>query len=616
MAQYIIGPVECTGTYNDPNLGPYHPFSGRVVLEETVDELANESTIQWYFQIYINRDYYQSTWRFQSQNKVWVNIKDTDNDPVYKDFYSANIGTVAMGGHYINNPVTLASGTITGIKHEDDGTKTIHVYAKFQQPQANDTVLKSIEISADQALTPIPRAASIISAPNVTLPVSGTVNHTVTWDINSPSFYYKVQYLVGSTPVHTSDALHVGTYTYAMPASLSEYETAAKSMELLVVLHTYSDAECTDEVGVSQQYIYATFSDDYAPTLTYTAAPNNDSIPSGSRSAFAGLFIQYTSRLALTLTGTGSHGATITGYTCFIDSKGYSGASVLTDPIETSGNVYGTATISDSRGFYTTVSFTLSVIAYTYPKLLPYGSNDTILAYRVDQYGQADDEGTSIMVEASSQSSPVMSGSTNINKAHILVRYYDGSSWSFPDDIEASSGDASINFTIPGTFPATNAYTVEIWAQDRLGYSSGRMTIKVPTADLPFHLRRGGHGVGIGRAASSTADRLMIGYETYHEMPIHASHGGLAISTQDIGNYTMAGLWDAVKNTPGGTGVFGLTEAFGNMSANDYTYVYIPCSSTAGIFYFSLLDSDTGELWIVHVFQSTIRQPWKLTGSR
>ena len=78
----------------------------------------------------------------------------------------------------------------------------------------------------------------------------------------------------------------------------------------------------------------------------------------------------------------------------------------------------------------------------------------------------------------------------------------------------------------------------------------------------------------------------------------------------------MADLWDAVKESAGGTGAVTLTAAYGNMGADDYTYICIPYDDENGLFYFSLLGSDTGDLWIVHIINDTICQPFKLTGTR
>lgn len=615
MAQYIIGPAQCTGW--DPS-HTYHPFSGRVVLDETVDELNNQSIIAWKFQIYINRNDYISGYTSSQQNQVWITISD-ENPAVnpstkkYVNISSGNIGSIAMANHYISDPVTLSSGTIT-VKHNNDGAKSLYVYAKFNQPRSFDTVLKTIELSGTQSLQEIPRSAVISSAPAITLPVTGTVDHTVAWESQVSTFWYKLEYKYGSTSLHISDATQATSLTYAVPASISEYVTNAKTMQLSAVLHTYQDQACTNEVGTNTATVTVTFSDDYAPDLSYTLDVDNSAIPSAYRSTFTGLAIQYTSKLALAFTGTPVHNATISGFTCVADGKGYSGASVLTDPIQGSGDVSITAVVTDSRGFSTSISITREVIPYSYPQIKPYGTYAEIQVFRCDSLGMEDDRGQQVKMMASSQSCEILSGAVNLNRAVIKYQYLSGSTWSGYTTI-SDTGDASINDIISGIFPETNAFTFEIHAEDLLGNSSGVVMINVPISDIPLHLREGGHGVGIGEYASVDPDKFMVGYESHFSKPIYTDVG-MAISAVDSGSSTMADLWDAVKESAGGTGAVTLTAAYGNMGADDYTYICIPYDDENGLFYFSLLGSDTGDLWIVHIINDTICQPFKLTGTR
>lgn len=614
MEEYTVGPVQCTGEDAEHK----HSFSGRVLLTETVDELNNISVINWKFQIYINRSDYVSAYTSTSQNQVTVIIgnENPDTNPStkkYVNFYSPNIGTVQMAGRYISNPLTLAQGTVN-IEHDDAGERSIYVKAVFNQPRAFDTVLKHIEPSGTKTLTSIPRKAVISSSPSITLAPTGTTDSTVTWESTVDTFWYKVEYKYGSTVLHTSSATQNTSYTWAVPASTADSVTNAKKMTLTAALHTYSDQACTDEIGVDAASITVNFSDDFAPALAYTKAVDNDLIPSAYRSSFAGIAIQYTSRLSLTFTGTGVRDATISGYTCIVDGKGYTGSSVLTDPIQTSGTLSITAAVTDSRGFTKSITITQDVMAYAYPQIKPYGSYAEVQIYRCDQYGVADETGANIRVLASSKSSEVLNAGVNVNRAVIKLRHTSGSTWSQYATF-TGSGDASVDTVITGTFPDTQAFTFEIHAEDLLGNSSGVITIVVPISDVPLHLREGGHGVGIGAYADGTADRFRVGYTAFFDEPIHTDLG-IAASNITAGTTTVADLWDDLKGTAGGTGTVTISTALGNMSAADYAFVCIPYGSSDGVILFTLLGSDTGDLWIVHIISDTVGNPFKLTGTR
>lgn len=251
MASYTIGPVNCTGSL--PNA-----YMGKVDLEQTVNAASNSSTIAWSFKIWATGT---SSYIYTQGNQVTIVINSVTV------INTANIGTVSLAGTSAQNPLVLKSGT-TEVPHNTDGSKTLAVSATYRQNNAD--YLKTIPVNGSVELQSIPRVAVLNTPPALTLAATGTQTHTVTWTTIS-GYYYKVQYLYGDTPIHTqSSGTSGGSYTWSItsPTTVAANEINSKKMNVTVVLHTYTDSACTNEVGTSSKNFTITLGDSFAPSIT------------------------------------------------------------------------------------------------------------------------------------------------------------------------------------------------------------------------------------------------------------------------------------------------------------------------------------------------------------
>lgn len=356
MATYTIGPAASTGTS-----GAF--YQGKVVLNTTTNNSGNYTDVAWEFRIWANTTAQSpSNYRFQNGNQVLVVI---DGQTVLN---TGNIGLVALSGTTATNNVLLASGSVR-VYHNNDGTKNLSVNARYYQPNA--PVLNTINPVGTVTLTKIVRAAEIATCPDATLIGGQGTPHTTTWtDVRD--YYYKIQYLYGDTVLHTSTAIspNTQTYTWSVPGSIANYETNSNTMKLTVALHTYTDAECTNEVGVSAAHPVFTLSDYYKPYIRNTAIGFYEQNKVGT-SLVAGV-----SNLQVSWTPTYIMGATLAScFAVYVDSneaevgeRVYSSTMPVTLPkfpnfTDTSRTYQIKISITDSRGFtvdhLTLISFTV-----------------------------------------------------------------------------------------------------------------------------------------------------------------------------------------------------------------------------------------------------------------
>lgn len=416
MASYTIGPVNCTGSL--PNA-----YMGKVDLEQTVNAASNSSTVAWSFKIWATGT---SSYIYTQGNQVNIVINGSTV------LNTTNIGTVSLAGTSAQNPLVLKSGT-TEVPHNTDGSKTLAVSATYRQNNAS--YLQTIPVNGSVELQGIPRVAVLNTPPALTLAATGTQTHTVTWTTIS-GYYYKVQYLYGDTPIHTqSSGTSGGSYTWSIssPTTVAENETNSKKMNVTVVLHTYTDSACTNEVGTSSKNFTITFDESFGP-LTYASITLGDLL---NNAAVAGY-----SSSAITCGGTFRAGASLKeSYAVYLD-----GSKVL------GGAVYGTTNISlgkipafddvskslkiqyvitDTRGFSVTNTANLGTVYGWAP---PSVSNVT--AYRCTSNGTKSETGGYYKVTFTYSIRPL--GNTNAKVAAVSYKYINNTLWT-----QSSSGNVN-----------------------------------------------------------------------------------------------------------------------------------------------------------------------------
>lgn len=288
-------------------------------------------------------------------------------------------GTTTIGG---SGTKTIKTGTTT-ITHTANGSKTFS-YSFSQEigitwsGSAIGTVTGSGTGTLDtipRATTPTVNATSIDMGGSITISTpraSSSFTHTLT---------YKFINATGTiaTGVTTSKA-------WTVPLSLASQIPNATSGTCTITCKTYNGSTL---IGTK--------------TVTFTAKVPSSVVPSISSVAVAdtnaaystqfGAFVQGKSKAKFTITAAGSYGSTIKTYKTTIESKSYSGAAPTTAVLSGSGNITATITVTDSRGRSKSTTKTISVVAYSAPKITAFS------VIRSNADGTSNNEGSNATIE-------------------------------------------------------------------------------------------------------------------------------------------------------------------------------------------------------------------------
>ena len=443
--------------------------------------------------------------------------------------------TVYSGGTYSDitdyKDRTFASGTLD-ISHNNDGSKTFTVSAFSGWLYGNGDYTASAE---SFALPTIPRAATITSAPNFT-------------DVDNPAIAYANPAgsavsaldvcisLTGSASdiayraVSTSGGSYTIQLTDAERAVLRNNTTLTRKVVFLL------------RTKIGSTYYYDTAERTFTVTNNAATRPSEaiSVAPVSALSApFNALYIQGRTQAKITHTASGKFGATIKQYSASVEGKAYSGKTATSDALQTPGVLAITGTATDSRGFSTTASKTVTVLAYNTPSVVRNGNTGRFVCARSTSDGTISEDGTALYVECSKSFSPL----ANNNKCTLRLRYAaEGGSWSSWITLLAESAGNDYAGVVPGvTLSVSVVYTIEIQAVDKLG-ESGSVETRIPTSEMTFHLGENGKAVGVGRYASESGERrLDVAWDAHFEKGLQVG-GSTTLGGNLTGKY-LTGTW-------------------------------------------------------------------------
>ena len=388
--------------------------------------------------------------------------------------------------------VLIGTKTVSSIAHGDDGTKYITISGSVTAPTGTSFEGHTTSGSGKAVFDTIPRASTITAVSDVTLGNKCSVK----WTPASASFRYKLKFSIGDWS-YTTGAIHPNktsayTYTgYTIPLAAASQLPSAKTGTMKVTLYTYSNSAATAQVGSAS-------SDTFTVTVPNSSATQPAvtlalSAVSSLADAFDGLYIQGKTKVKATLSADGKYDAEIKSYSMKVEGKSYdSGDSYTSGYLSNYGSikVYGYA--KDSRGFTGSTSKTITVIAYSKPKILAASGEKDVVAARCDSNGTLSDSGTYLKIKAKRSYSLVKSGGVQKNFCKIRFRYKaaSASSYSAWTTILAGSSLGSDEITtgalLGGVLAADTSYMVQVGVIDDIG-ESAYTTIAVPTDKVYCH---------------------------------------------------------------------------------------------------------------------------------
>lgn len=395
-------------------------FSWNLTSQSVAD---NTSTISWNLQLI-------STTSGRIDSTASKNWSVTVNGTKY-----SGTNTVGIAN---NTTKTLASGSTT-IAHNSNGTKTFS-YSFSQQFSItfSGASIGTKSGSGSGTLTTIARKSSL-TASNGTL---GTAQ-TLTVSRQDSDFTHTITYKCGSATGTIASKSSNTSISWTPPLSLASQAPSGTSVSITLTITTYSGST---SIGSNTKTISGAIPSSVVPTVSIAVSD-----PMGYSGTFGG-YVQGMSKFKIDVTDSGSYGSTIKTRKTTADGKSYTATTITTGVIAGSGSLTIKTTVTDSRGRTATASKTVTVLAYSAPKITSLAVN------RCDASGNSSSSGAYLSVVFSSS----ITALNNKNTASYSVQYRKTSETSYTTQtLSAYTGNYSVSGGV-FVFAADTASTYDI----------------------------------------------------------------------------------------------------------------------------------------------------------
>ena len=374
---------------------------------------------------------------------------------------------------------TLAITHKVQVTHSANGSKSITISATGS---ISGTSLGSTSISSTVPLDTIPRATTpTLSASSVNMGSTVTINTPRA----SSSFTHDLAYkFAGSDWI--SIRTGVGTsYTWTVP-NLSGFIPDAASGTLSIRCITKNGSTTIGTKTISMT-VKVPNTADYGPTISSVVVTE---ATSGLAAQF-GAFIQNKSTLKVVVTASGRSGSTIKSYSTTFLGVTYKTASFTTGAVGKSGTLSLVTTVTDSRGRTAKKTTTISVLAYSLPKLL------SMNAERYDDTLNPNPDGKKVISDFQ-YSMPSLNGG---NRATYKVSYKTiaASTWTALTTVNNAPLVSQPNITTEA-LSTDYQYDVLLEVSDYFGAKSSAVVV-LPSGAVIADIKANGKGLGIGKTA-------------------------------------------------------------------------------------------------------------------
>lgn len=379
-----------------------------------------------------------------------------------------------------NQTKTLYTKTVT-VSHNSDGTKACSFSATCGiNVTLSGTYYGNVTASGSGTFDTIARASSISSVTS-SVSVNGTNEVTVNITRAASSFTHTVVFSFGS---YSKTTTGVGTSTsYAIPTSWLNAIPSATSGTAKVTVTTYSGS--TKIGGAVSKNFTVTVPSTVVPTISTVTLSE---AVSGLAAQFGG-YVQSKSKLSVKITAAGAYSSTIKAYKTTIQGANFTGASFTSGFLTQSGTSTVTITVTDSRGRTASTTRSLTVIAYTAPKIT------TFTAIRANGLGAADDNGTMALARIKFAISAV----SDKNSKSYKVEYRPKASDAWTEAAKGSVYTYDSNMLLNVGLDTNTSYDLRLSVTDYFGTVTA--STDVATAFTLMDFNASGKGLAFGKVS-------------------------------------------------------------------------------------------------------------------
>ena len=458
------------------------------VEQGTPNVVNNTSPVTISVRFYRTNTGYE-TW---GNGRVYVEV---DGDIAYQ--------TVTSSQKITHSGIVLYKSTLTNLKHEDDGTKTIKVMAWIDHEEVT-----SEPQGAYFVLNPIARASqpSCITWPEHTQNV-GEFGDEISIHMNrkSDSFTHTVRYQFGSQSGTIATGVTNGT-KWTIPLTLMNLIPNAIKGSGTIYVDTYNGST---KVGTKSCGFTATVPASVKPTCTVTVSD-----PTGYATTY-GSYVKTLSKFQVAVTPTLAYQSGIKTYNTTANGGEYTTSTFTTGVLKSSGTLTVSTNIVDNRGRSASASKTITVLDYVAPTI------SKLTVGRCDADGTANEQGDHVQVTFSA----TVTALNNKNTAIYTLKY--------KKSAENEFTSITVN-AIKNTYSVTNhsyifeadtgsSYDVELAVVDNHGNAS--RSTSASTAFTLMHFGADGTSIGLLRVAEKP-NAVDVGGDVYlNGHCLYGSHG-------------------------------------------------------------------------------------------
>jgi len=372
------------------------------------------------------------------------------------------------------NNVTVTLATWTGdVAHTDDGSLSLAVSGSFSM---GGTSLSGGSVSGSFNCTDIPRASALTLSKSSLNPLDSV---GATLSVASDSFSHKIKWSLGDSSVTHSLSAGVTKDAFTVPLSWSEEITNAKSETISVTLATYKGTKKIGSKAYSLKLIIPA-TEEFLPDFNLITERIDNAVP-----LEIGEYVKGKSQIRLNIENLNlKHGAKASGYIAKVGSSSKTTLPAAFD-LTKSGEISVSVTVKDSRGFSVTKTETINVLNYSAPTV----SVNSL--YRCDENGNKTTSGTNLLCALK-----INCSSLNDKNIPIITYKYKKAE----DGIY--SGEIPINESVSvlgnGEFLNNSSYILAFKITDSVTTDTDFIEVLVPSADIPFNIRKGGKGASFG----------------------------------------------------------------------------------------------------------------------